>query len=48
VGYGYRQAASRILKAIFSHPSTVYKGMPIIGSDRIFAAGYDGSYALRR
>ena len=34
--------------SIYSHPSTVYKGTPILGNDRIFVAGYDGSYALRR
>lgn len=32
----------------FSHPQTPYKGTPIISSDRIFVAGSDASYALRR
>lgn len=32
----------------YGNPATVYKGTPIIASDRIFVAGRDGSYALRR
>jgi outer membrane protein assembly factor BamB len=29
------------------HPEAPYKGRPIIAGDRIYVAGYDGSYALR-
>lgn len=29
------------------HPEAPYKGRPIVAGDRIYVAGYDGSYALR-
>lgn len=32
----------------FKGPPTVYKGTPIISTDRIYVAGRDGSYALNR
>ena len=34
--------------ASLSDPETVFKGTAIISNDRIFVAGRDGSYALRR
>jgi outer membrane protein assembly factor BamB len=34
--------------SVFGNPATFYKGTPIIAGDRIFVAGSDASYALRR
>ncbi|WKW11041.1 PQQ-binding-like beta-propeller repeat protein [Pseudogemmatithrix spongiicola] len=54
VDHGYRYASydaatGRLLwqtPAVFGAPPTVYSGRPVVGADRIFVAGRDGSYAL--